>query len=58
MPTRKMGLRMERTRVSSGTEWEEQVGYSRAVRAGNQVHVSGTTGTDDGEVVGVDDCSH
>lgn len=44
---------MERTTVSSGTEWEEHVGYSRAVRAGDQVHVSGTTPVDDeGSVVG------
>jgi len=44
---------MERTRVSTGTEWEERVGYSRAVRAGNQVNVSGTTATDDdGDLVG------
>jgi enamine deaminase RidA (YjgF/YER057c/UK114 family) len=48
---------MERTRVASGTEWEDQVGYSRAVRADNEVHVSGTTATDDGEIVGVDDAS-
>jgi enamine deaminase RidA (YjgF/YER057c/UK114 family) len=46
---------MERQRVSSGTEWEEYVGYSRAVRAGDQIHVSGTTPVDDdGEVVGDD----
>jgi enamine deaminase RidA (YjgF/YER057c/UK114 family) len=44
---------MTRQRVSSGTEWEEHVGYSRAVRAGDQVHVSGTTPVDDeGAVVG------
>jgi enamine deaminase RidA (YjgF/YER057c/UK114 family) len=42
---------MDRHRVSSGTEWEDRVGYSRAVRVGDRVEVSGTTGTDDGEVV-------
>jgi len=47
---------MDRERVSTGTEWESAVGYSRAVRAGDQVHVSGTTATDeDGELVGVGD---
>ena len=43
---------MDRRRVSSGTEWESTVGYSRAVRAGSQIHVAGTTATDDdGQVV-------
>lgn len=47
---------MGRRRVSSGTEWEDRVGYSRAVQAGSEVHVSGTTATDDdGNVVGKDD---
>ncbi|WP_254272713.1 RidA family protein [Haloarcula marina] len=38
---------MDRRHVSTGTEWERQVGYSRAIRAGNTVRVAGTIAIDD-----------
>ena len=46
---------MARQTVSTGTEWESFVGYSRAVAVGGQVHVAGTTPVDDeGSVIGDD----
>jgi enamine deaminase RidA (YjgF/YER057c/UK114 family) len=45
-------MNMKRILVSSGTKWEETVGYSRAVRVGNIIEVSGTTAVDGEKLIG------
>lgn len=45
---------MEIKKISSGAKWEDIVGYSRAIRAGNRVMVTGTTSVNDnGDIVGI-----
>ena len=52
MPAR---MATERVKISSGAKWESIIGYSRAVKVGNRIYVTGTTALgEDGEIVGID----
>ncbi len=46
---------MKRVNISTGSKWEPVIGYSRAVKIGNHIHVSGTTASTAEGVVGIGD---
>lgn len=46
---------MKKQLVSSGAKWEDMFGYSRAVKIGNLIEVSGTASVDGGRVIGLND---
>ena len=48
-------LQMKRQKISSGSPWEDLVGYSRAVRVGSTIEITGTVADDQGKLVGGDD---
>ncbi len=47
---------MEIKKISSGAKWEDIIGYSRVIRVGNRIIITGTTSVDEnGDIVGIDD---
>ena len=44
----------KRINISSGTRWEDEIGYPRAVKVGNIIEISGTTAVEDNELIGRD----